>query len=139
MTEKGKRNLKLIKRNIIRVLVLIISLVVLTIGVLYYFLKWQVEEVMRVHSEDQEYTLILQEIGEAEGLFGPSDGRLILMKEDKVIKQYDFTYAGYFGEDGCFCHVTWNEESVEIRFTERGRVIVTIYYDGSEPILNEED
>ena len=131
------------KANIKRIFkymgIVIISVCVLIVGVLYYFENYHIEEVDRKYSENQEYMLILQRVGSTKWSFGPTDARLILMKNNETIEKYDFVvYADGGMTEHCW-DVAWNEEFVEIIFPDRKLVKVIMYYDGAETFLSEED
>lgn len=106
-------------------------------GYFIYDTKYKVKEVDTKTSKDGMYTIHLQQIGEPEGLFGASNGRLLLKQGNEVITNYKISVS----DDGCQLgidnwRVNWNEDSVVVTLIggEQKDCNYTLFYDGKVEI-----
>lgn len=97
-----------------------------------YILDMRIDVVDTKQSDDGEYELTLQSVGEP-FLFGSASGRIILKNGDKVIAKADIEVADDGMQiDESTWSVSWYEDRVKITLSgcEQPDQYLTIYFDG---------
>ncbi len=126
--------MKRIIRTVLCVICLVIGMIMLLAGCVYYITNSKKTLRDTSISPNGKYELSLMEIGEPAWPFGPASGRLILNEGDTQISETNFRLAN----DGCSISsndwaVTWNEDHVEVILSgeEQYDEQILLYYDGT--------
>ncbi len=118
---------KIIKRILIIVLVCLIVFIIGFISLFYYSNHVRVKSVDTVYSPNGEYTLVLQQVGQPYGLFGPVDANVILKKNEKTMEKHKTSIH----TDGA----QLNEFYWDIEWLEN-KVVITLLGEGGSEVVN---
>ena len=133
----GKDEMSFMKRIVSSALIalgIFLILLLLLIGGFKYRTEYAKTEVGTYYSDDQDYKLLIYQIGEPQFPFGPGKCRFVLSKDDKRINRTDILLLN----DGKWPHpenfnVSWASDHVSIvaKGEEQEEVTYILYYDGS--------
>lgn len=106
---------------------------VVLFGIFLYMVRFKVTVIDTAQSADGVYEVTLQAIGEPDWPYGSASGRLILMKDKRIVSKTDVRIS----DDGIPItkgnwRVAWSETDVEITLSgsEQYDELVELYYDG---------
>ncbi|MDE6846934.1 MAG: hypothetical protein K2J99_14390 [Lachnospiraceae bacterium] len=130
---KTERRMKKAFRIILSIIATIIIIAVMFWVSFVYRTEYKITTITTLTSPDGAHELILQAVGEAAWPFGPADGRLILMENQKEVSKRDFTIyddGGSVRED--IWTVMWYADYVEVILSgdEQYDEQIFLYYDG---------
>ena len=120
-----------------KIILSIITTIIIIIALFWmgfvYRTEYKVTTVTTSISPDGRHELILQAVGEAAWPFGPANGRLVLMENQKKVSKKNFTIRddGKIILDDSWA-VTWHEYYVEVILSgeEQFDEQILLYYDG---------
>ncbi len=112
---------------------IIVGVVGITAGVFGYKLKYEKTKVVETASRDALYTLVVNQVGEPQFPFGPTNCQVVLKKDNRTVQKYRFMVfndGGNVSENNFV--VQWTDDNVHLTVSGEEQVdtIITIPYEG---------
>lgn len=126
------KGLKEVIKIILISVMVIIAIIFLLLGFMFYELNYAVHTADQSESPEGEYTLLFQAVG-SPAFFSSADGRLVLKEGKKKITVYKFVLSDDGGSvRSDVWQVLWKEDHVEVIISgeEQDDELIQIYYDG---------
>lgn len=111
----------------------ILAALLLLIGSFIYVTRYRITDIDTATSEDGQYEVIYQAVGEPDWPFGYSHVRLVLKRGQEIITKYKFDVANDGGSPSAEqWSVGWKDDHVEALVTgeEQPDRLYTLFYNG---------
>lgn len=134
MNKKGKMKSKKIIIRVCCVAAVILAALLLLAGIFTYVTRYKITDVDHSSSDDGQYEVIFQAVGEPDFPFGDSHARIVLKHNGGIITKHKFDVAN----DGAILYpenwsVHWDENCVKVIISgeEQPDDLYTCFFDGT--------